>query len=156
MTNWTLSVITFLMTSKIRSLLSRAIQLLKRNSNLDPRDQRIVEGILTRAGKMQAMIEKVLHYSKAGQIKATPKLVDMTALLADLKQQLIVAHEPLALTINIGVTPPIYGDETMIQQVFSNLLGNAVKYSGKTMLPIIAVSGEHLMTKFAIVSPTMA
>jgi len=118
-------------------------QLLKRNSNLDPRDQRMVEGILTGAGKMQAMIEEVLHYSKAGQIKAKPKLVDMTALLADLKEQLIVAHEPLALTINIGVTPPIYGDETMIQQVFSNLLGNAVKYSGKTTLPVVAISGEH-------------
>jgi chemotaxis family two-component system sensor kinase Cph1 len=32
----------------------------------------------------------------------------------------------------------------MIQQVFSNLLGNAVKYSSKTGAPMVTVIGEHL------------
>jgi chemotaxis family two-component system sensor kinase Cph1 len=117
-------------------------QLLKRNSRLDPRDQKMVEGILSGAGRMQSMIKEVLHYSKAGQIKAKPRLVDMTVLLNDLKEQLLIAYEDLTLIINIGLTPSIFGDETMIHQVFSNLLGNAIKYSGKINSPLIAVSGE--------------
>ena len=32
----------------------------------------------------------------------------------------------------------------MIQQVFSNLLGNAIKYSSKTVSPVVTISGEHL------------
>lgn len=118
-------------------------QLLKRNLTLGPREQSMLEGILTGANRMQAMIEEVLHYSKAGQIKAKPRFVDMTALLMDLKEQLLIAHEHLPLTIDIGATPPVYGDETMIQQVFSNLLGNAVKYSSKTGSPLVAVRGEQ-------------
>jgi len=31
----------------------------------------------------------------------------------------------------------------MIQQVFGNLLGNAVKYSSKTALPVVTISGEQ-------------
>lgn len=117
-------------------------QLLQRNNKLEPRDQKMVEGILTGAGRMQSMIEEVLHYSKAGQIKAKPRFVDMTLMIGDLKEQLTIANEQLNLKIEIAATPPIYGDETMIQQVFSNLLGNAIKYSSKSVAPTIAVSGE--------------
>jgi chemotaxis family two-component system sensor kinase Cph1 len=119
-------------------------QLLKRSLKLAPREQSMLDGILTGANRMQAMIEEVLHYSKAGQIKAKPRFVDMTDMLTDLKEQLLIAHEHLPLTIDIGPTPPVYGDETMIQQVFSNLMGNAVKYSSKTASPMIAISGELL------------
>jgi chemotaxis family two-component system sensor kinase Cph1 len=119
-------------------------QLLKRSLKLEPREQSMLEGILSGANRMQTMIEEVLHYSKAAQIKGKPRIVNMADLLADLKEQLLVAHEDLPLTIHIGSTPPVYGDETMIQQVFSNLMGNAIKYSSKTALPVIAVSGERL------------
>ncbi|RYZ99417.1 MAG: GAF domain-containing protein [Sphingobacteriaceae bacterium] len=117
-------------------------QLLKRSLILAPREQSMLEGILNGANRMQAMIEEVLHYSKAGQIKTKPRFVDMEDLLADLKEQLLVAHEDLPLTIDIGAAPPIYGDETMIQQVFSNLIGNAIKYSSKTGAPRVIISGE--------------
>jgi chemotaxis family two-component system sensor kinase Cph1 len=119
-------------------------QLLKRTLKLEARDERMLDGILAGANQMQAMIEEVLHYSRAGQIKAKLRFVNMTELLNDLKEQLTVAHEHLAVTIDIGPTPHIYGDETMIQQVFSNLLGNAIKYSSKTVSPKVTISGEHL------------
>ena len=119
-------------------------QLLQRSSQLAPKERKMLDGIVTGAGRMQSMIEEVLHYSKAGQIKAKPRLVDMALLLEDLKEQLMVANEHRPLNINIGSTPSIYGDETMIQQVFSNLIGNAIKYSTKTTSPVVDISGEHL------------
>jgi chemotaxis family two-component system sensor kinase Cph1 len=119
-------------------------QLLKRSLKLEPRQESMLDGILSGANRMQAMIEEVLHYSKAGQIQAKPRLVNMAGLLADLKEQLLVAHEHLPVTINIGSTPAVYGDEMMIHQVFSNLVGNAIKYSSKTASPLIVISGEQL------------
>jgi len=118
--------------------------LLKRQLQLEPREQSMLDGILAGANRMQGMIEEVLNYSRAGQTKAKPKVVDINELLGQLKEQLIVANEHLPLTIEIGSTPSLYGDETMIQQVFSNLLGNAIKYSGKTGMPHVTISGEQL------------
>ncbi len=119
-------------------------QLLKRSLKLEPREQMMLNRILTGAERMQTMIEEVLHYSKAGQIKARSEVVNMTYLLTDLKEQLLVANDHLPLTIDIGSTPPVYGDETMIHQVFSNLIGNAIKYSSKAASPQVAISGEHM------------
>jgi chemotaxis family two-component system sensor kinase Cph1 len=45
------------------------------------------------------------------------------------------------LNISIGQTPDITGEPTMISQVFSNLIGNAVKYSGYAALSEIHIEG---------------
>ena len=42
----------------------------------------------------------------------------------------------------IGDTPEIQGDPVMIQQVFSNLISNAVKYSSLKEIPIVSVNGK--------------
>jgi chemotaxis family two-component system sensor kinase Cph1 len=117
-------------------------QLLKRSANLNPKEQYMVEGILNGSARMQAMIDEVLNYSRAGQTQAKYTFVDMKAMLADLKEQLLIANEGMPLKIEISQTPDIYGDETMIQQVFSNLLGNAVKYSKKVNTPVVHVKGD--------------
>jgi len=66
---------------------------------------RLLEGILASAKQMKSMIEEVPHYSKAGQIQARHSVLDMSALLENLKQQLLVTCEQIALTINIGLSP---------------------------------------------------
>jgi chemotaxis family two-component system sensor kinase Cph1 len=117
-------------------------QLLKRSTNLNTDEQQMLEGILKGTIRMQSMIEEVLNYSKAGQIQAKHRFVNMRTMLKDLKEQLLIAHKDTPVEIEIGETPDIYGDATMIQQVFSNLLGNAVKYSKKVGSPVVQINGE--------------
>lgn len=119
-------------------------QLLRRSVKLEARDQTMIDGILNGADKMHSMIEEVLHYSKAGQLKTQRAAVDMTSVLSDLKEQLLVANADASVVIELGSCPPLYGDETMIRQVFSNLLGNAVKYSSKSESPRVSVYGERI------------
>jgi chemotaxis family two-component system sensor kinase Cph1 len=117
-------------------------QLLKRSAKLEQKEQNMLDGILNGALRMQDMIEEVLNYSRAGQIKAKARFVNMKVMLADMKEQHLIANEDRSVNIHIGETPDIYGDETMIQQVFSNLIGNAIKYSKKVAAPVIHISGE--------------
>jgi chemotaxis family two-component system sensor kinase Cph1 len=119
-------------------------QLLPRKFDLEPDAKHMVGRILNAAGKMQDMITEVLNYSQVGQSVANWKTVDMTELLNELRQELMVSSHQDALEINIGRVENVFGDETMVQQVFSNLLGNAVKYSGKSEIPRVDVSAEDL------------
>jgi light-regulated signal transduction histidine kinase (bacteriophytochrome) len=119
-------------------------QLLTRKFDLEPNARHMVERISNAAGKMQGMITDVLEYSQAGQVKKQHVRVGMEDLLQELKQELMVSTGSETLEINIGQVLDVVGDETMIMQVFSNLLGNAVKYSGKTENPKVWIGAEDL------------
>jgi light-regulated signal transduction histidine kinase (bacteriophytochrome) len=44
--------------------------------------------------------------------------------------------------IEIGPLPPAMGDSTVIRHVWSNLLGNALKFSATRSPPVIHISGQ--------------
>jgi chemotaxis family two-component system sensor kinase Cph1 len=119
-------------------------QILPRKFNLELDAKHMVGRILHAATKMQHMITEVLGYSQVGQAVPNWKTVDMDNLLNELKLELMVSSQVGNLEINIGQLENIFGDETMIMQVFSNLLGNAVKYSGKSENPTVDIFAEDL------------
>ncbi len=72
----------------------------------------------------------------------------MDNLLNELKQELLISYNDTKLVININDVQDIYGDQTMVMQVFSNLIGNAVKYSKQAIDPevnITAVDHGHVI-----------
>jgi chemotaxis family two-component system sensor kinase Cph1 len=117
-------------------------QLLARNESLDSKGKTMVDRILISTDKMEVMIKEVLRYSQVGQHKTFPTYVNMGKLLQDLREELLISSEHENLKIVIGETKEVYGDQTMVMQVFSNLLGNAVKYSKNSVDPIVKVSCE--------------
>jgi chemotaxis family two-component system sensor kinase Cph1 len=119
-------------------------QLLSRNGSLDSKGQKMVERILLSTDKMQTMIHEVLRYSQVGQHKPFPSLIDMNKLLQDLKEELLIASENEKLQINIDDVLEIYGDQTMVMQVFSNLISNAIKYSRHSIEPLVSISSKEV------------
>lgn len=99
--------------------------------------QKISKGAI----KMQNMIDEVLQYSKIGQSRIQVKVINMQKLLDELRQDLLISSKNNALLIDLTETPEILGDELMVFQVFSNIVGNAVKYSSKTAIPVVTISG---------------
>jgi len=99
------------------------------------------------AVKMQAMIEEVLQYSRVGQARVERKAINMQHLLDELRHDLLIAFNQPEIQIEIGNAPELEGDQLMIQQVFSNLIGNAVKYSSKAEQPKVKVEGQRIGQK---------
>jgi chemotaxis family two-component system sensor kinase Cph1 len=95
------------------------------------------------ANKMGHMIDEILAYSKVGQAKVQGTQIDVKKLLTELKNDLLISVNNPNLEIDINATPPLRGDELMVMQVFSNMVGNAVKYSSKIASPKITISGSN-------------
>ena len=78
---------------------------------------------------MNQLITNILKYSIAGTVLYTEESVDLNALLGEIKNVLVI---PEKLTITISSNLPIVkGDKTKFQQLFQNLIGNAIKFNKK-------------------------
>ena len=80
-----------------------------------------------RVQRMEALIDGILAYSRAGRVMKSPEPVD-TALL--LREVVELIAPPKDVTIRVAEKMPIIQAERIpLQQVFMNLISNAIKYS---------------------------
>ncbi|WP_232827354.1 PAS domain-containing sensor histidine kinase [Winogradskyella aurantiaca] len=79
--------------------------------------------------KMEQLISNLLDYSSIGENNIEREMVDTNQLIKDLKKVLYV---PKHITVHIKDTlPTVYADRIKLQQLFQNLISNAVKFNNK-------------------------
>ena len=87
-----------------------------------------VKFIVSGVAKMDALINGLLQISRTGRMELVVASVDMEALF----KSILAAHSfqisEVSAEILLGPLPPCYGDENQLNQLFSNLVGNAIKY----------------------------
>ncbi len=102
-----------------------------------------------RVGRMHDLIEGVLQYSRVGRIKEDAERVDLNEALGDIIDA-IAPPDQIEVTID-GTLPTIEGEPTRIDQVFQNLISNAVKYMDKPDGRIVvACADEGNQWKFSV------
>lgn len=89
--------------------------------------------------KMNQLIRDVLHYTKVGRTGIKFSEISMRPLLEEIKEEVLGAFDRKDLSIELRNIIDLQGDRTMIAQVFTNLIGNAVKYSLGVEKPVIAI-----------------
>ena len=102
------------------------------NSEGDEMMRRDVEEALafikSSVAKMDRLIAALLKLSREGQRQFQPQFVDMSQLLRSALEALAYQAQAVNAKISIRDLPPINSDRLALEQVFSNLLDNAVKY----------------------------
>jgi two-component system sensor histidine kinase/response regulator len=110
--------------------------------NVGDEGRRIIGVIRNGCQRMDELIVGLLEFSRVGRTALQVEPIDMT-LLADAaaldSRSLYEGPEPL---IEIADLPSIEGDATVMRQVWSNLIGNALKYSANRPQPHVKVSGR--------------
>jgi signal transduction histidine kinase len=91
---------------------------------------------------MDRLINAILRLSREGRRLLTPERLDMNLVLAELVGSLKHQIEEAGATISVGPLPGLTCDRTAIDQIFSNLLENALKYTATGRAPAIEVGGR--------------
>jgi chemotaxis family two-component system sensor kinase Cph1 len=101
----------------------------------------LFDKIIRGTNKMAVLIKNVLQYSRVGRAEIEMVSIDMSKMLHEIKEEILSTQRNRDVDIRFGELPDITGDRTMIMQLFSNLVGNAVKYSTNVETAKIQVEG---------------
>ena len=96
---------------------------------------------------MDTLINGLLQISRTGRIKMTIRKIDMNKLF----NNIIAAHNfqitELGVKVVIGNLDDCYGDENQLNQLFSNIIGNALKYSDKNRQSELKIASQTHYSK---------
>lgn len=115
-------------------------ELMLKNKSIDENGQKMLSRILLGADKMNFLIKEILNLARVGRSEINFETVDIGSLLKEIRSELWSAFKADRTELVLGQLPNIIGDKTMIAQVFTNLIGNAVKYSAMVDKPKVEVS----------------
>ena len=118
-------------------------------TDLKPETREMLELMRSRMHRMERLIEGILQYSRAGRVTERSVEIDTKRLLSDVLDLLPV---PADAVIDVSDTlPTLLGPVAPLQQIFINLVGNALKYNARPQ-PRVSVTARDagLFVEFAV------
>ncbi|MGB6153432.1 MAG: ATP-binding protein, partial [Pricia sp.] len=127
---------------KIQMFISRFSATDKKN--LSARGQAYLDKIDGSANRMQLLIRNLLSYARLADEAESQNDVDLNFIFEKVLDDLSEKIEDTKAKITIPELPSISGTEFQLEQLFNNLLSNALKYKKHDQVPDITISSEIL------------
>jgi PAS domain S-box-containing protein len=98
---------------------------------LDDEGRRLIGVIRGEAKRMGRLVDDLLAFSRLGRQKVEPTTIDMGVMAKEVFDEQVALEPGRTIHLKLNPIPPTFGTEAMIRQLWINLIGNAVKFTGK-------------------------
>jgi light-regulated signal transduction histidine kinase (bacteriophytochrome) len=109
---------------------------------LDERADCYINYAVDGAARMQSLIRDLLAFSRAGRQEAELKPTDCNTVVAGAIDKMRVEITESGAVINRPVLPRLTANELQLQQVFQQLIGNAIKFRGAAA-PVLDIAVQQ-------------
>lgn len=125
---------------KIQTFISRIAE--KEASNFSDSGKEYMDRIQIASERMRLLIDDLLQFSRTNKAEKIVEETDLNVLFENAKQELSHNIEDLKAVITCEELPTAKVIPFQIQQLFSNLINNSLKYSKEGVVPIINIRYE--------------
>lgn len=123
-------------------MMSLYSQLLKKkhSKELNAEAAEYIDVLTKGALKMSALIKDIIDYSKLGTVDREFSAVNLNKVLAEAAENCALMIKETAAAVSLCEMPVVNGNRAEIVRLFSNLIGNSLKFVKKDQTPSIDIS----------------
>lgn len=99
--------------------------------------------------RMQALLEDLLTLARVGQLPCPDKPVQLNRVIDEVRQELAVQILKSKVRVKVGELPAVRVPESLLVDLFRNLLSNALIYASDTN-PLVEIRGKQLRNRAQI------
>jgi PAS domain S-box-containing protein len=108
-------------------------------ADLKPEVQRLLGAVRQNAKHMAQLIEDLLNFARLSRHGMIRRPVDLRKMVQFIVNEKSAAAAGQKTNIVLDLLPTVSGDETLVHQVYENLLSNAYKFTRKNPAPRIEI-----------------
>ncbi|HYS32436.1 MAG TPA: ATP-binding protein [Streptosporangiaceae bacterium] len=109
---------------------------------LDERAHQYITFAVDGAKRMQLLINELLMFSRVGQPGTVRACVDLNTVASEVTDRLDATIADADAQIIVGELPTVDGDQTLLSQLFQNLIANSIKFRRLDEHPVVRISAE--------------
>ncbi len=118
-------------------------------------DHQLVEYIIDGANRLERLVASVIEYSSINTKPLDETEVNLNTTLSEVQADLGELIRAVDASVHVKAPlPKVLGDPIRIYQVFSNLLGNALKYAHPDRTPKIEIASRRINTSTVAIDVT--
>ena len=130
---------------KIQTFISRIKE--KDNDTLSEKGKEYFSRTQIVANRMQKLINDLLSFSRLNKSDEPFEIMDLNTMLENLKQIMELLIEEKGASIQSSTLPKLRVIPFQIQQLFTNLISNAIKYAKPNISPVININATKVFGK---------
>ncbi len=116
----------------LRGIHRYAHLLLESSMTEDVENRKRIQGLMQLTERMDSLLESLLHFSRVGRTNLELQAVDLNEVVAEALEMIGVRRSENSCHIDIArPLPTVMCDRVRAREIFSNLLSNAMKYTGQ-------------------------
>lgn len=117
-----------------------------KNKVLDETGLIYLDKILASSQRMSSLIKDLLAFSRVDSTEQPKEKVELTGIIHNIIVDYEVLIQQKKATINVGELPPVQAMPLQMNQLFYNMIGNALKFSKANVPPVIDIH-SRILTK---------
>jgi PAS domain S-box-containing protein len=103
--------------------------------------------ILNNVSKMDTLINGLLQVSRTGRVVMSPAILEMNKLFKSILTIFDYQLKEMEANVVLHELDDCFGDTNQLNQLFSNIIGNALKYSDKNRILTLEISSQTKYNK---------
>jgi signal transduction histidine kinase len=127
----------------LRKIMVFSDKILTKNS-LDDETAKYFDKIIGSSKRMQSLINDLLSFSRHSMSNSDFKKTDLNGLVKQAISELEIEVEKSRAQIHVSSLPEIWVNPGLMQQLFYNLIGNALKFRKKGVSPEININAKKM------------